>query len=121
MGRGETAKIDARYKLVGGGQAWKMIEEVGKDGRIGALVDGIDAYVAVQELPDGCWRYTIGRRSEFIPFDIASLIDHLNKVEECDSDRWGGATIIGGSPRVNGSKLSPAELERVINKFIAGS
>ncbi|HTE58345.1 MAG TPA: hypothetical protein VK694_06385 [Verrucomicrobiae bacterium] len=119
VGGGESAKIDARYKLVGGGQDWKMIEEVGKDGRVGALVDGIDAYVAVQELPGERWRYTVGRRSEFIPFDVPVLIDRLNQVEACEKDRWGGATIIGGSPRVSGSKLSPAKVEKVINEFIA--
>lgn len=119
MGRGSSSPIDARYNLVGGGQEWKMIEEVGKDGRVGALVDGIDAYVSVQELLNGRWRYTIGRRSELIPFDVPALIDHLNRVEACQEDRWGGATIIGGSPRVNGSKLSPVEVEKAINEYLA--
>ncbi len=118
MGRGKSAQIDARYKLVGGGQEWKMIEEVGKDGRVGALVDGIDAYVSVQELSTGRWRYTVGRRSEFIPFDVVGLMDHLNRIEGCEIDHWGGATIIGGSPRVNGSSLSPAEVEKAINEYL---
>ncbi len=118
MGRGESAKLDARYKVVGGGQDWKMIEEEGKDGRVGALVDGIDAYVVAQELPDDRWRYTIGRRSEFIPFDVPGLLNRFNEVEACETDRWGGATIIGGSPRVGGSQLSPSEVEEIVNEFI---
>ncbi len=116
LGRGESAKLDTRYNVVGGGKNWKMIEELGKDGRVGALVDGIDAYVSVQELPDDKWRYTIGRRSQFIPFDVPMLIDRLNEAENCTTDRWGGAAIIGGSPRVNASKLTPQEVEKLINE-----
>lgn len=120
MGRGESVKLDLGYKLIGGGQDWKMIEEIGKDGRVGALLDGIDAYVSVQELPvGGKWRYTVGKRSEYIPFDVTKILERLNSIEECDKDRWGGANIIGGSPRVGGSKLSPAEVEKVINELIA--
>jgi hypothetical protein len=119
IGRGESAKLDTRYHIIGGGRDWKMIEERGKDGRVGALVDGIDAYVAVQEIGDERWRYTIGRRSEYIPFAVPELIERLNTVECSTNDRWGGATIIGGSPRVGGSRLSPAEVEKIINEYIA--
>lgn len=118
LGRGESARLDTKYKVVGGGKNWKMIVEEGKDGRVGALIDGIDAYVSVQELQDERWRYTIGRRSEFISFDIPALLDRLNEAEGCTEDRWGGATIIAGSPRVSASKLSPQEVERIINEFL---
>lgn len=118
IGRGESATLDTRYDIVGGGKDWKMISERGKDGRVGALIDGIDAYVSVQEIGDDRWRYTIGRRSEFIPFDVPVLIERLNEVEGTTDDRWGGATIIGGSPRVGGSKLSPIEVEKTVNEFI---
>ncbi len=119
IGRGESAKLDTRYDIVGGGKDWKMIQEQGKDGRVGALVDGIDAYVSVQEIGNERWRYTIGRRSEYIPFNVPALIDCLNSAENSEDDKWGGATIIGGSPRVGGSKLSPTEVEKIINEYIA--
>ncbi len=116
LGRGETAKMDTRYKVIGGGKDWKLIEELGRDGRVGAIVDGIDAYVTVKE--DGeSWRYTVGKRSEYIPFDVTGLLSYLNEVEGCVDDMWGGSDIIGGSPRVRGSKLSPAELEAAVNKY----
>lgn len=118
LGRGESTKLDTEYRVVGGGEDWKMIEEIGHDGRVGALVDGIDAYVTVQELDGERWRYTVGRRSEFIPFDVPGLLEYLNQEEGCDDDRWGGSTIIGGSPRVNSSTLSPKQVERLVNKFI---
>ncbi len=119
MGRGESAALDTRYQSIGGGEGWAMIQEEGKDGRIGALADGIKAYISVQQLDDQTWRYSIGRLSEYIPFDVPALIDLLNKEEGLtDSpDRWGGATIIGGSPRVAGSKLTPAQVESIINAY----
>jgi hypothetical protein len=117
IGRGESIRLDLRYNTIGGGKDWKMIQEVGKDGRVGALIDGVDAYVSVQQ-QDSTWRYTIGRRSEFIPFDVPMLIEKLNEAEGNEDDRWGGATIIGGSPRVGGSRLTPAQVERIINDYI---
>ncbi len=121
MGRGESIELDTRYKRIGGGKTWSMIQELGKDGRVGALVDGVDAYVAAQELAGGKWRYTIGRKSEFIPFDIPSLIARLNEAEGATDDKWGGATIIGGSPRVGGSKLTPPEVEAILNDYLAAA
>ena len=119
MGRGNAIPLDTEYKIVGGGKGWQMIQEIGKDGRVGALMDGIDAYVSVQELPDGRWRYTVGRRSEFEPFDVPGILEHMNQIEGCIDDCWGGATIVGGSPRVGGSKLPPADVEKGINEYIA--
>jgi hypothetical protein len=117
IGRGDSVKLDTRYEIIGGGKDWKMIKESGKDGRVGAFMDGIDAYVSVQELPNDRWRYTIGRRSEYIPFDVEAHIADLDKAEEpSNNDHWGGATIVGGSPRVGGSKLSPEEVEKIINE-----
>lgn len=117
-GNGESVRLDTRYEEIGGGQGWTMIKEVGQDGRVGALVDGIDAYVSAQELADNRWRYTVGRRSEFIPFDIPAIMNLLNEAEGATDDRWGGATIIGGSPRVAGSQLTPSEVAAIINDYI---
>lgn len=118
MGRGETAELDLRYRKIGGGLGWTMIAEEGKDGRVGAMRDGIEAYVAAQELENNRWRYSIARLSEFIPFDIPAILERLNQVEGTTNDTWGGATIVGGSPRVGASKLSPTEVEAIINEYI---
>jgi hypothetical protein len=120
LGRGETAKLDTDYRVIGGGKDWKMVEELGRDGRVGALMNGIEAYVTVKE--DGeRWRYTVGRLSEYIPFDVPGILAHLNEVEGSEEDRWGGSDIIGGSPRVDGSRLSPSDLETAINKYLERS
>ena len=44
----------------------------------------------------------------------------LNKAEGLftQENRWGGSSIIGGSPRKTGSRLSPKKLEKVINDCI---
>lgn len=118
QGEGKSIPLDTKYQAVGGGQGWKMIEEQGKDGRVGALLDGIDSYVSVQQIAEDRWRYTIGRRSEFIPFDIPGIVDMLNLAEGNDRDRWGGSDTIAGSPRVGGSKLPPDVVERLINEYL---
>lgn len=118
MGRGDTAELDLRYKKIGGGEGWSMIVEDGKDGRVGAMRDGVEAYVAVQELENDRWRYSVARRSEFIQFDVPALLERLNQIEGNEQDDWGGARIVGGSPRVGASRLSPAEVEVIINEYI---
>jgi hypothetical protein len=118
VGRGDTAELDLRYSTIGGGIGWSMIVEDGKDGRVGAMRDGIQAYVSVQELENDRWRYSIARWSEFVPFDVPALLERLNEVEGNEQDAWGGARIVGGSPRVGASRLSPAEVEEIINRYV---
>lgn len=117
-GKGEVVRLETQYKVIGGGKNWKLIEEIGRDGRLGALADGIDAYVVAKS--DGeRWRYTVAKRSEYIPFDVPGHLANLNRVENCSEDRWGGSDTIGGSPRVGGSELSPSQVEAAINDYIA--
>lgn len=119
MGRGDRIPLDTDYKKVGGGDGWSMIVPLGKDGKIGAFLDGVDAYVTVQELDDEQWRYSIGRRSPFIPFPLNALYTVLNTAEGCsDENCWGGSDIAGGSPRVGDSKLTPSVVEKAINDFL---
>jgi hypothetical protein len=121
-GAGKSTPLDTRYKIVGGNEEWKMIEETGAEGRVGAFYDGIDAYVIVQEEITGeRWRYTIGKRSDFVPFDVAGVLEQLNLAEQCGEDRWGGGSTIGGSPRVAGSRLAPGKVEEILRNYTARS
>lgn len=115
LGRGERVPLDLRYRTVGGGSGWAMIESVGKDGRIGALRDGIDAYVIAQQTGEARWRYTLGRRSVYIPFELPELYQLLNQAEPNRTDDWGGSDTIGGSPRTSGSQLSPERVTEIVN------
>ena len=39
----------------------------------------------------------------------------LNQLES-DNGLWGGSDIIGGSPRVKGSSISPDELKKIVEE-----
>jgi len=117
-GRGGSYPLDGRYERRGGGPGWVLIREVGAQARLAATADGIRAYVAVRERPDGRWAYVVGRASPFVSFDVPAILHALNEAEGTTKDRWGGSNLVGGSPRVQGSRLSPSEVERIINGFV---
>lgn len=124
-GQGESIPLDTRYERVKGVHLsprmvyWSMIKEIGAQARVGMFNKGVRAYVSVRERPDGkSWTYTVGRTSEFVPFDLAKIFSALNKAEGCTDDRWGGGNTIGGSPRVEGSRLSPEKVERIITQAL---
>jgi hypothetical protein len=116
-GHGLSLPLDLRYERIGGGPGWALIREVGAQARTGVFADGNRAYVAVRNRPDGRWVYVVGRMSPFVPFDVPEILRVLNDAEGSDTECWGGSNIIGGSPRVQGSKLSPDEVESIINKL----
>ncbi|MDJ0522863.1 MAG: hypothetical protein QNJ90_12415 [Planctomycetota bacterium] len=120
-GRGERIELDTRYDRIGGGDGWEMIVEQGPHARTGLFSEGVRAYVAVRENGDGTWTYTLGKMSPFIRFPVQELYGVLNAEEGLESaaSRWGGSNTIGGSPREGGSKLSPQELERIVNRTLA--
>jgi hypothetical protein len=120
-GQGNAIALDTRYTRLGGGTGWALIREEGAQARTGVFDDGIYAYVAVRERPDNRWTYTIGRMSLFIDhFRVPTLLQALNEAEGLTQnvDRWGGGDTIGGSPRVQGSKLSPKDVERIVNEHL---
>lgn len=117
-GNGEKISLDTKYKVLSKHDKWCMVEEIGDYAKTGMMSNGIKAYLSVKERNNGRWNYVIGRISPFIDFDIDLIIKKLNEAENSEKDKWGGANIIGGSPRVNGSKLSPAEVEKIINNNI---
>jgi len=125
-GNGSAASPDTRFKVIGGGKKWSLIEEAGVDARMGALGKGIMAYVMIRPRQNGRWTYIVGRVSAFINyFPVHLILRDLNKAERLtnNADRWGGGnnegTLIGGSPRVAGSKLTPNKVETIINKRLS--
>lgn len=115
---GNSLPVDIRYERMGGGSDWTMVKEIGSHAKTGMFSDGIRAYVAVRERPDGRYTYTVGRMSPFVNFDVMAILTKLNKVEGCTTDCWGGGNTIGGSPRVGGSSLSPQEVTSVVNSVL---
>lgn len=119
-GKGEKVKLDTRYDaetVQARGRTWKVVREIGLNARLGMFSDGITAFVAVRDRPDDNRVFTIGRSSQFIPFPIPKICARLNQLEgRTDGDLWGGGDFIIGSPRVHGSKLSIAEVNKGIEE-----
>lgn len=120
MGDGGSVPLNTKFQTVGGGNGWSMVQEIGAQARTGMFAQGILAYVAMRSRPDGTITYTVGRMSPIIPFDVPKILAALNIAEGTShtADRWGGGCTIGGSPRVAGSRLSPEEVQRIINDCV---
>lgn len=122
VGQGDEIALDTRYDRIGGDSGWAVIRELGAQARTGMFSDGIYAYVAVRERPDGRWTYTVGRMSLFIDyFEVPAILEALNVAEGTNGkpDCWGGGDTIGGSPRVAGSKLTPDEVVKIVGEIVA--
>ncbi|MCX6714428.1 MAG: hypothetical protein NTX72_01295 [Candidatus Uhrbacteria bacterium] len=117
-GRGEREELQTDYDVIGGGSGWTMVEEKGAQARTAMFGKGIRAFVSVRERANGNYDYSIGRMSTFVPFDIPGILAVLNEAEGCGEDCWGGADTIGGSPRIAGSRLTPKEVENIINFYL---
>ncbi len=121
VGRGQQLPLDLRLERLGGGPGWALIREVGAAARTELYQAGERAFVAAAEAGEGKFKYSIGKMSPFIPFPIAELYEVLNKAEgipDGEKDCWGGGDIIGGSPRRSHSRLSPPEIEKIINGYL---
>lgn len=113
-GHGKSIPLNTKYKVIGGGSGWTMVEEIGMHARTGMFGDGIQAYVSVRYLQNGNYGYTIGKLSPFIPHDLLKLTNRLNELDPAvkDGNRWGGGNNIIGSPRATGSALNPETLHK---------
>ncbi len=120
VGEGGRIPLDARYERIGGNEMWALVKEIGAQARVGMLADGIKAFVSVRLREDGVSTVVLGRLSELVPFDIPLMYHKLNQAEPeiTPGDRWGGSTIIGGSPRLNGTKLSLEEIEGKVDTIV---
>ena len=118
-GQSGSIQLDTRYQLQDEKGILKIVREEGKHAKVGMLSDGIQAFISVSDLPDGKYKYSIGRLSPYVPFDINGLYEHLNQLEGFQGDdKWGGGDTIGGSPRETGSAIAPEQLAEEAAKFI---
>ncbi len=75
---------------------------------------GCIAAVLVPEGPEGTKGYTIGKRSDFVGYDVQAFLASMNEVEP----GWGGGSTIGGAPRLDGGLRSSLPLEDVKAAFL---
>lgn len=122
LGDDSELRLEGNYEKIGGGLGWTFTRETGPASRMAMYNDGITAFAAlVAEKQDGSFIYTLGRRSVWTPFILEELYSALNEAERGivnDNNRWGGSDTIGGSPRETGSRLSPSELQEIINSTL---
>ncbi len=77
---------------------------------------GHDRCVVYSQLADGTYKYTIGKRSEFVDgFPVGPASDPTTILGRLAAREpgWGGGTTIGGSPRNadgSGSRIVPADV-----------
>lgn len=122
FGEGGELPLEGHYEKIGGGTGWALTKETGSASRMAMYNNGIAAFAAIiAEKTDGSFIYTLGRKSVWVPFDLPKLYRRLNREEKkivTKKNRWDGSDTIGGSPRETGSRISPKELEEIINSTL---
>jgi hypothetical protein len=109
MGEAEEVELDTRHVILYDSPKFKIVDEIGgNEARYFLFSKGMNAFISlVARCPDGRFVYSVGRRSQYIPFPVETLYDDYNAAEGFDrKSGWNGSTIIGGSSRLNGSGLS---------------
>ena len=120
-GNGKKISLDTKYEVLDTGKGWSMVNEIGDYARTGMFADGISAFVSVKERGDGRYHYILGKHSPYVTFDIEKMYKRLNEAENLKEDAWGGSDIIGGSPRVGGSSLTPEQVKEIIEDVVKGN
>ncbi len=126
-GKSHEIGLDNSYKILYGklGDNFVLVRENSSYSRTKMIRDGIKSFaLLVKENENKTYKYTLGKISDFIPLSLPKLYDFLNKFENIkqeDTDRWNGSQIIGGSPRIKGSKICPEKLFELIKNQIKNS
>ncbi len=119
LGKGKEVPLDIRYEVLDQRNGYTVVREIGEHARLGMFAQGIDAFVSYKEMPDKkSWRYTLARRSQYVPFPVEQIAELLNKVDPLvdETNRWGGGNIFCGSPRATGSGISPDKLVELVDQ-----
>ena len=118
MGQGKSVELDTRHEIIYKDDHFQIVDEIGgNEARYHLFSLGMKAFVSiVARRPDGRMVCTVGRRSQWVTyFDLPRIYDALNAAEGATLETgWNGSTIIGGSSRANGTKLSIEQIRDVI-------
>ncbi|HLU67630.1 MAG TPA: hypothetical protein VKZ63_15210 [Kofleriaceae bacterium] len=121
-GQGETLPLLGDYRQLGGGHGWVLVELDHQHARQKMVEAGVKAAVELFARKGDRYVYAVWRRSEYIvDFPVAEILRALNQAEGYepgDVRGWGGSENVGGSPRGTGSRLTPAQVEAVVNKVV---
>jgi hypothetical protein len=121
-GQGETMPLLGDYHVLGGGIGWSLVELDHQHARQKMVEAGIKAAVELFSKKGDRHSYAVWRRSEYIvDFPVAEILRALSQAEGYAPDDvrgWGGSENVGGSPRARGSRLTPAQVEEVVNQVV---
>ena len=121
-GQGETLPLLGDYRQLGGGEGWALVEINHQHARQKMVEGGFKAAVELFARKGDHYVYSIWRRSEYIvDFPVIEILKQLNHAEgytDGDVRGWGGSENVGGSPRGVGSRLTPAQVEDVVNHVV---
>ena len=121
-GTGETLPLLGDYVQLGGGHDWVLAEVNHQHARQKLVEAGVKAAVELYGRSGEHFLYSIWRRSEYIVgFPVLEILGELNRAEgfaEGDTAGWGGSENVGGSPRAGGSRLTPEQVEVVVNRVV---
>lgn len=118
MGQPEEVELDIRHEIFYDSPKFKIVDEIGgNSARYFLFGKGMNAFISlVARRSDGRFVYSVGRRSQYIPFPVEELYDDFNAAEGLNRENgWNGSTIIGGSSRLSGSCLTWQQLRDITN------
>ena len=101
---------------------WMLVEIDHQHARQKMVEAGVKAAIELFSRPGDRYVYSIWRRSEYIvDFPVAEILRELNVAEGYapnDVRGWGGSENVGGSPRGVGSRLSPDQVQVVVDQVV---
>lgn len=121
MGQAGQIEPDLRHEILHSSPNYKIVREIGgTSARKYLFGQGMNAFIGiVSEQPDGRKVVTIGRRSQYIPFPVEELYAVYNLAEGLTTgSRWSGSSLIGGSPRLIGTRLTWQQLRDLTDPVI---
>lgn len=127
-------EYDGRFKIVGGGADWSLVEEYGNDSRMEMVKQGIPTMLSIEKVPllkDKVqkYRYAFAVLATETNLPLREVYNHLNEQEKKyrdeqkygplkETDSWGGDNIRGGSPRQSHSLIPPEQIQEIINNLL---
>ncbi len=118
MDQGGEVPLDTRHTILYDSPRFKIVDEIGgNEARYMLFSQGMNAFISlVAQRSDGRFVYSVGRRSQYIPFPVTDLYHRFNNAEGFENgEGWGGSNIVGGSSRVHGSGLTWEQLRDLTN------
>lgn len=119
---GMEMKLDSTYNLIWKYNWWILIQEKWIYSRLKLINEWEDVVLSFIKNRDWTYKYTILKKSPFIPFPVEWLYKTLNDLEWIEKeslDCWGGSNIVWWSPRIAWSKIKPKDMAIIVNDYFA--